>query len=117
MQKETPMTNSDLASRLLTGSGKDVELDWALDAHFGNESLFSNKYYTAPSYTDDLNATIALLEQELPGYSVRSEGPFKTGSYSTTLSLHDSERYYFAIGPDRCRALLLALLAAKDARS
>lgn len=132
-----------LTQRIKNGSGEDRELDTYIWCHFGNRTVvgiadekshypgallcrnnkpphdecvapvdnWGDKSYP-PRYTSDLNAVFALVERELyPVETISLRG--KPGK-EQWANIERYGRQSAAVGPDRCRALLLALLAAKE---
>ena len=127
---------TDLTTRLREGSGPDRELDDDLARHFGPPPPEIGGYYgwekwgpgsyakpinsegsrfdtwTAPAYTASLDAVFALVERE--GFRwLRIEGVRKDEGYLAIIETSEISQV-FEIGNDRCRALLLALIAAKE---
>lgn len=106
------MSNNDLVSRLRSGGGEDRELDWEIHKYFWRHApdyLPGKGDY--PAYCSDLNAVFALVERELPGAHVT----WVRAPRMSEVSIWNNEQRTDAIlHSDACRALLLALLAAKD---
>lgn len=101
---------ADLAAKVKSGSGEDRELDLAI-ALFFDQITAEEDHSELLAYTSDLNAVFALVERELPG---------KQWAYH----FNPGDGYICQFPPiavawhkDRCRALLLALLEAKNART
>lgn len=101
-----------LTERIRNGSGEDRELDWEIHKLFwpGGPDIPLEAPELTPHFTSDLNAVFALVERELPG---------KQWAYH----FNPGDGYICQFPPiavawhkDRCRAILLALLAAKEPR-
>ena len=131
-----------LTERIKNGSGEDRELDGYIAMHFdkivphfggsienwpnigghwaqaGDSAechCITDKYFTEPAhYTSDLNAVFALVEREWPETIIELTGPRQDKTFAATIYAYG--HHIPQIATDRCRALLLALLAAKDTR-
>lgn len=109
---------NNLTERIRNGSGEDRELDWEIHNHFWRHAPdYLPGKGSHPDYCTDLNAVFALVERELPKVHTKLEGPDRDGFHVAQLWPEPNHGAYEAWASDRCRALLLALLAAKEQRT
>lgn len=117
---------TDITERLRSGKGADRELDWDIHLHFwphGSDYRPGKGDY--PAYCSDLNAVFALVDRELPGAEPYLNCFNTDKTWVKWMLRSKAEQLFYSgsvYGPwldvsVNCRALLLALLDAKNARS
>lgn len=104
------MTTADLQERLRSGKGADRELDWEIHKLFwpgDRNSIPTEAPALTPAFTADLNAVFALVGRERPNAVVQISN-LPQHFWGVTVESGG------ATHSDLTRAMLLALLAAKE---
>lgn len=88
---------------------------WLIEAN-GGTNIWANH---PPAYTESMDAIVALIQQELPGWRICSDGPMNSdGHYSAFIERSGDLASSSADGlRTRCLALCAAFLAAKIAQA
>lgn len=118
---------TDLLTRLREGSGPDRELDRDIFWHFFSERCFPDRRRyddgPIPELTASLDAVFALVERELPEVCIELVGPYWSINIPSPIPAHCYAKLMTRSIPsnevrvwhdDRRRALLLALITAKE---